>query len=131
LGVFWPEDTGQPEGIPTGLDFALFGNRFRNVAFGLFGGGIGIFDLGRSAPLPKGPTGKPVVAVALNRFATSGDEVFLCQLEWETVEAGGDLVCAGEFVRHFDRPTGIAQISLNEFVVIEDGTLRLVTIPGP
>ncbi|MGE3073548.1 MAG: ScyD/ScyE family protein [Dehalococcoidia bacterium] len=129
LGVFWPQDSGQPEGVPTGLDYAFLGNRFRHVAFGLFGGGIGIFDLGRDAPLPEQPRGSPVVAVALNRFANSGNEEFLCTLEWEDVESGGDMLCAGEQVRSFDHPTGIAQVAPGEYVVIEAGQPVMVELP--
>lgn len=122
LGVFWPADSGQPEGVPTGLDSELFGSgRFQLVAFGLFGGGIGILDLRRDLPLPKGPNGKPVVAIAQNRFATNSGELSVCQLEWKIAEDGGDLVCEGKFVRHFDHPTGIAQVSQTEYVVIEAG----------
>ncbi|MGE0599223.1 MAG: ScyD/ScyE family protein [Dehalococcoidia bacterium] len=130
LGVFWTADSGQPEGVPTGLDFALLGNRFRHVAFGLFGGGIGIFDLGRSAPLPEKPGDKPVVAVALNRFANSGSQEFLCTLEWEDAESGGDMLCAEEHVRSFDHPTGIAQVAPGEYVVIEAGQPVMVELPA-
>ncbi len=130
LGVFWPQDSGQPEGVPTGLDSARFGNRFEYVAFGLFGGGIGVYDLGRSSPLALLPNGKPVVAVAQDRFATSPGELSLCILEWESVDEGGDLVCAGEFVRHFDHPTGLAQVSPTQYVVIANGKPMMVEVPA-
>ena len=130
LGVFWPASSGALEGVPTGLDSASFGDRFQLVAFGLFGGGIGVFDLGRSAPLPKEPKGKSVVAVAQDRFATSSSELSLCQLEWESVEDGGDLICAGEFVRHLDHPTGLAQVSRTQYVVIAAGQPTMVEVPA-
>lgn len=129
LGVFWPAQSGLPEGVPTGLDSEEFGGRFQYVAFGLFGGGYGVLDFGRSGPLPRQPNGKPVVAVAQQRFATSSSELAVCWLEWKNVEDGGDLICGGDFVRHFDHPTGLAQLSPTQLVVVEAGQLRRVSIP--
>ncbi|MEO8540720.1 MAG: ScyD/ScyE family protein [bacterium] len=129
LGKFWPWDSGKPDGVPTGLDSEEFGGRFQLVAFGLFGGGYGVLDIGRSSPLPKEPRGKPVVAVAQQRFATSSSELALCWLEWENAEDGGDLICGGELVRHLDHPTGIAQLNDKDYVVVEAGQLRRVSLP--
>lgn len=75
--------SGLPEGVPTGLDFGQFA-RFRLVAFGLFDAGFGVLDLGRSSPLPDGPRGRPVVAIAQDRTATSSGELSACWLEWES-----------------------------------------------
>ena len=100
------------------------------MAFGLFGGGIGVFDLGRASPLPKGPNGKPVVALAQDRFATNSGDLSACLLEWENAEDGGDLVCAGAFIQHVDHPTGIAQISRSDYVVIAGGQPMTVTLPS-
>ena len=98
------------------------------IAFGLFGGGFGVFDIGRSAPLPSEPHGRAVVALTQYQFATSSGELSVCLLEWESVEDGGDLVCSGKFVRHLDHPTGIAQVSETSYVVIEAGRPRMIEV---
>ena len=127
LGVFGPADSGLPEGVPTGLDFGQFA-RFRLVAFGLFDAGFGVLDLGRSSPLPDGPAGRPIVGIAQDRTATSSGELSACWLEWESAEAGGDLVCNGNFVRSFDRPTGLTQLTRFEYVVVDAHGLSMVHV---
>ena len=127
LAVFWPEADGQPEGIPTGLDFKRLG-ALRVVSVALFGGGFAVLQLGGRAPSPDGPEGRPAVASSLNAYARSAGETQVCLLEWDSVDHGGDLVCDRQHVRSFERPTGLAQTAPREFVVIADGQPKRISL---